>query len=66
LRRQERERLAKVYLDAVSKNNEAASAMATAFREGRSQEWRHEMKTINAACRAALKDLDQHLFEHGC
>jgi hypothetical protein len=62
----ERERLASIYLAAVSRNNEAASAMAIAFREGWPHEWRHEMKAINAACQAALKDLDQHLSEHGC
>jgi hypothetical protein len=31
---QERERLASVYLAAVARNNDAATAMATAFREG--------------------------------
>jgi hypothetical protein len=62
----ERERLATIYLAAVYRNNEAASVMANAFRDDWPQEWRLEMKTINAACQTALRELDQHLSEHGC
>jgi hypothetical protein len=62
----ERERLASIYHAAVSRNNEVASVMATAFREGWLREWQHEMRAINAACQAVLKDFDQHVSERGC
>jgi hypothetical protein len=51
---EERERLANIYLAAVAENNNAASAMAIAFRDGWADGWRKDMKHIHAACQAAF------------
>lgn len=64
---EERERLTAIYLDAVFRNNEAATAMAALNADSwRGNAWRHELKAIRAACEAALEALDRHRAEHGC
>jgi hypothetical protein len=63
---EERERLTRIYLAAVSRNNEAATAMAKAYSDEWPDVWREEMKEIHAACEKALEALDQHRAEHRC
>jgi hypothetical protein len=63
---EERERLTKIYLAAIARNNEAASAMAQHFSEAWNDEWLGEMKDIRTACETALRELDRHRREHGC
>jgi len=63
---EESQRLASIYLAAVSRNNEAASVMARHFSEAWCDGWQVEMKDIRAACEEAPRDLDQHRREHGC
>jgi hypothetical protein len=58
---EERERLAKIYIAAVAKNNKSARVVAEAYREGRRDEWRQEMMAIRATCQEALYALDKHL-----
>ena len=53
-----------VYIAAVSRNNEAASAMAGAYSDNWPYEWREQMKDLHAACEKALQDLDRHRSEH--
>ncbi len=61
---EERERLTKIYIAAVAKNNEAAGVMASQDAWGDIR--RNEMMEIQRACQAALRELDRHISEHGC
>lgn len=63
---EECERLTRIYLAAVSRNNEAAAAMANAYSDEWPDAWREEMEEIHQACVRALEALDQHRREHGC
>jgi hypothetical protein len=58
-------RLNKVYLGAIERNNEAASAMASFYAERWQDTWHEEMKQLREACEKALEALDQHRREHG-
>ena len=58
-------RLTGIYLAAIERNNEAASAMAEHFRDDWPETWHVEMKALHAACEKALRDLDQHKAKHG-
>jgi len=61
---EERERLTKIYLTAVAKNNESASAKAG--QTSWSDTWREKIRAMQADAQAALKELDRHISEHGC
>lgn len=61
---EERERLTKIYLAAVAKNNESASAKAG--QETCSDTWREKIRIMLADSQAALRELDRHIAEHGC
>jgi queuine/archaeosine tRNA-ribosyltransferase len=63
---EECERLTRIYLAAISRNNETAAAMANSYNDEWPDAWREEMKEIRTACEEALRDLDQHRREHGC
>jgi hypothetical protein len=58
-------RLNKVYLGAIERNNEAASATASFYAERWQDTWHEEMKQLREACEKALEALDQHRREHG-
>jgi hypothetical protein len=62
---EECQRLADVYLAAIARNNDAASAMATFYRESWPDTWREEMKDFRAACQEALENFNRHRAEHG-
>jgi hypothetical protein len=61
---EERERLTKIYLAAVAKNNESASAKAG--QASWSDTWREKIRAMHADSLAALRELDLHISEHGC
>jgi hypothetical protein len=62
---EECQRLTRIYVAAVERNNEAASAMAEHFHDDWPDTWREEMKGLHAACEDSLRNLDQHRLQHG-
>ena len=61
---EERERLTKIYLAAIARNNESASAKAG--QASWSDTWREKIRGMRADAQAALNELDRHISEHGC
>ncbi len=59
---EERQLLAKVYLDAVRKNSIAGMRILNT----KSEAWREATKETRAACDVTLADLNRHREEHGC
>ena len=59
---EERDRLKRLYLDAIATLAEDGKAIAN--KEG--AEWRRATEGARAACQAILGALNQHRTEHGC
>jgi hypothetical protein len=63
---EECQRLNNAYFAAIERNNDAACAMASFYREGWQDTWHEEMKELREACEKALEALDRHRRDHGC
>ena len=59
---EERERLTRLYLDAVARNDEVGKSIA----DVKSEAWRAATKVTREDCQLALNDLNGHRREHGC
>jgi hypothetical protein len=59
---EERQQLAKVYLDVVR----TTAVDGVRILNVKSKAWREATKETRVACDVALADLNQHMREHGC
>ena len=59
---EERLRLTRLYLDAVTLNQAEARTVA----DMKSEAWREATKETREACTVALADLNDHRKQHGC
>jgi hypothetical protein len=62
----ERERLIDLYLAVVSKNAEAAPAIAKLQGESWSQEWWQALQEARERSHETSADLNRHRSKHGC
>jgi hypothetical protein len=59
---EQRDRLQKIYLDAVMQNDRAGLH----FSDIQSEAWQEATKDTREDCEEALADLNRHMGEHGC
>jgi hypothetical protein len=59
---EERDRLMRLYLDAVHRLNEVSQTAA----DPENEKWREATEQMRVACAAVLADLTAHRKEHGC